>query len=192
MTASASTSSVLRERVNIHAGPNAKLSDITPHAMDVLVDICAAAGLARVVISSTRRYPHDQARVMYDNCVADLSRQRKLYAATGQLVIDVFVKCRRSGLSREATIAEMQAKIEEIGPYRVSHHAADPKRDGLCVFDVAPHSIPEDKHAAFEAAVAAEKRVARFFLPPPRGNDPGYHLEIPEPLSEPNPKSKAG
>jgi hypothetical protein len=48
----------------------------------------------------------------------------------------------------------------------------------LNVFDVAPSSI-KDK-VAFERAVKAERRVTKFLTPP---DDPGYHLEIPQPKS---------
>jgi hypothetical protein len=68
----------------------------------------------------------------------------------------------------------MEAKIIELGPTSVSHHAADPKV--LNVFDVAPSSIADKM--AFEMAVRADRRVSKFLLPP---NDPGYHLEIPQP-----------
>jgi len=163
------------------AGPNARLSDITDHAHAVLSEIAAQAGIPRLTVSSTRRYPYDQARVMYDNCMSDLKRQRKLYAAAGQLVIDVFVSCRRAGLGRNATIAEMQAKIEEIGPYRVSHHAADPKADGRCVFDLDPDSIPEEKRHLFLNAARSDGRVLNLLTPWSEPQDPGVHFEISEP-----------
>jgi hypothetical protein len=58
----------------------------------------------------------------------------------------------------------------------VSRHAADPKV--LNVFDVAPSSVRNQ--VAFERAVRAETRVdTRSFFKPPQ--DPGYHLEIPQP-----------
>ncbi|MND09835.1 hypothetical protein D3C83_334710 [compost metagenome] len=55
----------------------------------------------------------------------------------------------------------------------MSRHAADPRV--LNVFDVAPSSVAN--RAAFEQAVRAEPRVAKFLVPP---KDPGYHLEIPQ------------
>jgi hypothetical protein len=68
----------------------------------------------------------------------------------------------------------MTREILRIGPTRVSRHAADPRV--LNVFDVAPSSVA--RRAAFERAVRADRRVARFLIPP---QDPGYHLEIPQP-----------
>jgi hypothetical protein len=44
-------------------------------------------------------------------------------------------------------------------------------------FDVAPSSIPEDKHPAFVAAVLGNKAVSKLLQPP---RDPAFHLEIPK------------
>jgi hypothetical protein len=44
-------------------------------------------------------------------------------------------------------------------------------------FDVAPSSIPKEKHAAFVAAVLANKAVSKLIQPP---KDPAFHLEIPK------------
>jgi hypothetical protein len=76
--------------------------------------------------------------------------------------------------SADAIKAEMTAKIVELGPMTVSHHAADPKT--LNVFDVAPSSVAGV--SAFEAAAKADARVSKFLTPP---NDPGLHFEIPQP-----------
>ena len=91
-------------------------------------------------------------------------------------VIDEFVKAQKAGKSRDETIKAMEQKIIAIGPSNVSHHAADPKV--LNVFDVAPSSIPSNKKTAWEAAITANKSVAKFIFPPA---DPGYHFEIKQP-----------
>jgi hypothetical protein len=44
-------------------------------------------------------------------------------------------------------------------------------------FDVAPSSIPVEKHAAFVAAVLGNKAVSRLIQPP---KDPAFHVEIPK------------
>jgi hypothetical protein len=158
-------------------GPNAKPKDVTPHSLAILEDILRAAGLTSALISSTARTPADQARVMYDNLEANgVVHQKKLYAAAGDEVIDVYAASKAAGKTPSQIKADMEAKIVELGPTRVSHHAADPAV--LNVFDVAPSSIT--KKAAFEKAVAADKRVSKFLLPPA---DPGYHLEIPQPTA---------
>jgi len=159
----------------IKFGTNANKQDVTDFSLEVLRDILRAAGLKGALISSTARNPANQARVMYNNLVArGVAHQKKLYAAAGDAVIDVYAASKAAGKNAAQIKADMEAKIIEVGPTRVSRHAADPKV--LCVFDVAPSSI-SDK-AAFEMAVKADTRVAKFLTPP---GDPGYHLEIPQP-----------
>ena len=161
--------------MSIKVGTNAKPESVTAFSTKVLEDILTAAALTSCTISSTARTPKDQARVMFNNIVATgVAAQKKLYAAAGDLVIDEFVKAKAANKTPTEIKAAMEAKIHEVGPTKVSHHAADP--NVLCVFDVAPSSI-SDK-SSFEKAVRKDKRVSKFLLRP---NDPGYHLEIPQP-----------
>ena len=163
------------DNITVKFGPGAKPKDVTPFSLAVLKDILRAAGLTSATISSTARKPADQARVMFDNIEAQgVAAQKKLYAAAGDQVIDVYVASKKAGKTPAEIKADMEKKIVAIGPTSVSHHAADPKI--LNVFDVAPSSITSKK--AFEAAVRKERRVKKFLLPP---DDPGYHLEIPQP-----------
>lgn len=161
--------------VRVDFGSNASPRAVTPYSLKVLKEIALSAGLKQVLISSTSRPPAEQARVMFNNLEKyGAAHQKKLYAAPGQQVIDVYVEQKAKGASADAIQAAMERKIVSIGPTRVSRHASDPRM--LNVFDVAPSSIRD--RPAFEAAVRADKRVA-YFLTPPR--DPGYHLEIPQP-----------
>jgi hypothetical protein len=155
-------------------GPNAKSSDVSEYSLGVLQDVMAAANVAKLTISSTQRSPADQARVMFNNLETQgVAAQRKLYKPPGQAVIDVYVAGKAANESADDIKAEMTAKILELGPETVSHHAADPKV--LNVFDVAPSSV--SNVAAFEAAAKADNRVSKFLTPP---NDPGLHFEIPQ------------
>jgi hypothetical protein len=159
----------------IKFGANAKPDSVTEFSLKVLEDILEKAGLTSCMISSTARTPTDQARVMFNNIKStSVAAQKKLYAAAGDLVIGEYEKARKAGKTPTEIKAAMEAKIIEIGPTKVSHHASDPNI--LCVFDVAPSSI--GKKASFEKAVRADKRVTKFITPP---DDPGYHLEIPQP-----------
>jgi hypothetical protein len=161
--------------VEIKFGSKAKRGNVTNFSLKVLEDILQAAGLSGALITSTARTPSDQARVMYDNIVAtSVAKQKQLYAAAGDAVIDEYKKAKDARKTPIEIKAAMEAKIIAIGPTKVSHHASDPNI--LCVFDVAPSSIP--KKAEFEKAVRADKRVKKFILPP---LDPAYHLEIPQP-----------
>jgi hypothetical protein len=154
---------------------NAKSEDVTAFSHGVLTDILRRARIERALVSSTRRSPSEQARVMYNNLEQHGAEHgKRLYAGAGRKVIDVYVEAKRAGKTPALIQADMTDTIIAIGPEKVSKHAADPKR--LNVFDVAPSSI-RDK-AAFESAVRAEKRVTKFLVPPA---DPGYHLEIPQP-----------
>ena len=161
--------------VEIKFGPKAVKENVTNFSLKVLEDIMQKAGISSALITSTARTPADQARVMYANIVAtSVAKQKQLYAAAGDLVIDEYVKAKKAGKTEVEIKAAMEAKIIAIGPTKISHHAADPNI--LCVFDVAPSSIA--KKAEFEKAVKADKRVKKFIVPP---LDPAYHLEIPQP-----------
>jgi hypothetical protein len=103
-----------------------------------------------------------------------VAHQKKLYAAAGDQVIEVYRKAKAAGKSAAEIRELMTQEILRIGPTRVSRHASDPRV--LNVFDVAPSSVTD--RAAFEKAVRAEPRVAKFLVPPA---DPGFHLEIPQP-----------
>jgi hypothetical protein len=163
------------EVLRIKFGTNAKSESVTEYSLKVLEDILTAAGLTSCTISSTARTPRDQARVMYNNIVATgVAAQKKLYAAAGDAVIDEYVKAKRENKSPTEIKAAMEARLNQLGPTKISHHAADPNL--LCVFDVAPSSIGNKR--SFEKAVRADKRVSKFLLPP---QDPGYHLEVPQP-----------
>jgi hypothetical protein len=161
--------------MQVHFGPNAVLSAVSPYTLGVLRDIMRAAGLTSVTISSTARDSYNQARVMYENIsTRGVEHQKALYGRFGDMVIDVFAANHKKG--KLDVIDLMTKKIEELGPSNVSRHCADPSV--LCVFDVAPSSIPRDKWVAFEKAVRADKRVSNFLTPP---KDPGFHLEVPQP-----------
>ena len=160
-------------------GSGAKKSDVSAHSLTVLKDVMAKAGVASVVISSTARDPFNQARVMFDNIKkTGVAAQKKLYAAAGDAVIDAFAAAQKAGKTRPETIKLMEAKIIALGPEKVSHHAADLTK--LNVFDVAPSSIPSAKKTDWEAAIKANKGIAKFIFPP---LDPGYHFEIKQPQS---------
>lgn len=161
--------------IGISFGPNAKAADVTDFSRQVLTDILTAAGLSKVIISSTSRSPADQARVMFANLERQgIEAQRRLYKEPGRKVIEVYRQGKLAGKDAATIRAEMRDEIVRLGPVTVSRHASDPKIYN--VFDVAPSSVA--KRPEFESAVRAEKRVAKFLLPP---NDPGYHLEIPQP-----------
>jgi hypothetical protein len=149
-----------------------------------LEEILLAAGVYSCKVTSFARTPEDQARVMWENCSAELPaslkvlykdsvhRQRSLYKAPGQAVVDVYAAHRT--LSREACIAKMLEKILEVGPHKVSNHCAEAEGP-VWVVDVGPSSIPYTQRVKFCEVAKADPRVKRFLEPPA---DPAYHLEI--------------
>jgi hypothetical protein len=163
----------------ISFGANAKVAALTPFSKRVLQDIMRDAGIPFALITSTQRTPAEQARAMFNNLEAlGVKSQKDLYGPNGDLVIDVFVAGKRAGKTAAQIQKDMERRIIGLGPSNVSHHAADPKV--LNVFDVAPNSIPAAKRAAFERAARRDKRVRKFFAP--GQGDPGFHIEIPQPL----------
>ena len=156
-------------------GEHANAADVTPYSLGVLKDILATAKLSSALVSSTSRSPKEQARVMYDNAEKfGVEAQKRLYGPSGDKVLDVYAQRKAAGATPDDVKLAMETKIKELGPTHVSRHASDPHV--LNVFDVAPSSI-RDK-VGFEHAVKADSRVSYFLVPP---NDPGYHLEIPQP-----------
>lgn len=160
--------------VEVKFGPNAKAAAVSGYSMQIIKGILLKAGLTSATISSTARSPADQARVMYANIEKyGVKAQKKLYAAAGDAVIDVYVAEKAKQKTPAQIKSAMTDKIIQLGPENVSRHAADPSV--LCVVDIAPSSIANK--SAFEKAVRHEPRVSKFITPP---DDPGYHLEIPQ------------
>jgi hypothetical protein len=142
-------------------------------AAKILKDILKVAGLAGATVTSAHRTPAEQARVMYENCVSrGAAYNEALYCTAGDRVVDVFAA--HLDQPRDVVIQLMTEKILEIGPSSVSMHMSDTHY----TFDVAPSSIPAEKHAAFVAAMLGNKAVSKLIQPP---RDPAFHIEIPKP-----------
>ena len=102
----------------------------------VLSEILESAGLSKAEVTSVARDAHEQAVAMYDNCKRKgTAHQYKTYGSAGDQVIDVYVK--NSTKLRHEIIALMEAKITELGPEKVSHHASN---DAI-VFDIGKSSL---------------------------------------------------
>jgi len=141
-------------------------------AARILKDILKVAGLMEATVTSAHRTPDEQARVMYENCISKgAAYNHALYCTAGDQIVDVFEANR--GQPRANVIQLMTQKILEIGPERISMHMSETHY----TFDVAPSSIPQEKHAAFAAAVLGNQAVSRLIQPP---KDPAFHIEIPK------------
>ncbi|MCP3065074.1 hypothetical protein LXT21_40515 [Myxococcus sp. K38C18041901] len=159
-------------------GADANQDAVSAHTREVLGEIMATANVTSARITSTARTPEAQARAMYDNIQSTgVARQKSLYGAGGDAVIDTYSESVAAGLTKEQTLQAMVDRINELGPSSVSKHMADPTR--LNVIDISPRSIPDSKKEAFEEAIRAHPEVSRFLGP--SNNDPAYHLEIRQP-----------
>jgi hypothetical protein len=170
------SSTLTQDDVRVTFGQHADPHALTAYSQRVLADILQTAKLTSAQVSSTSRSPADQARVMFDNLERyGVEPQKKLYGPAGDKVIAVYVRSKAAQRTDAQIKLDMAAKIKDVGPTNVSRHASDPHV--LNVFDIAPSSIADRR--AFERAVHADKRVSTFLMPP---EDPGYHLEIPQPV----------
>jgi len=168
--------------VTLSWGSHARKDVVAESSLEILRDVLGGAGLRHATITSTARTAADQARAMYQNLIGKgkgqgVAAQHRLYGPAGDAVVDTFVELRDKGLSAEAIRDGMRAKIEELGPGKVSRHCADPTK--LNVIDLGPNSLGgEDAQAALVAAAQAEegRRISKF-IPYPK--DPGDHFEIP-------------
>lgn len=161
---------------------------VSANAVNVLKGILRSANLTSATISSGWRDPANQARVMYDNLVATpagtpptcnpsygVACQKVLYGQYGDQVIDEFVLQRNAGRNATEIKAAMTAKINQIGPGRVSAHSDSAHN----TFDVAPSSI--SNQAAFTAALNSARSagtIHKIILPP---TDPAFHIEVTTP-----------
>jgi hypothetical protein len=161
----------------VTVGSNAVVSD---GAVAVLKGLLRDAGVASATITSGRRTPADQVRIMYDNLVkygVDYSNQ--LYASSGRQVVAVYAAGLAARQSPDQIKQAMEAKINAIGPTSVSKHISTDD-----VFDVAPSSI-SDPMAFERALVAAEQagRIRKHLSPYTAAKDPAFHIEIARPAA---------
>ena len=159
-------------------GPNAK--QIMPWAEAIIEEILIRAGIAGAIVTSTKRTPADQARIMYANLNGPgldrrryIERQLRLYGDNGDLVIRVFEQQLAIGATAADTMHAMEQKIIQLGPQKVSAHCIDDADRE--VLDIAPLSIPDSRKKAFESAVSSASGVTKFIKYP---IDPAYHIEL--------------
>lgn len=122
-------------KVVIKFGANADKSVVSEKSLNILREVGEQTKNLLLTITSTARDPYNQARVMYDNIVKKgMKEQRNTYKPPGQRVLDAYESAKAKGKDKAGIIKEMEAKIKEIGPSKVSRHCGDPKV--VNVFDV--------------------------------------------------------
>ncbi|WP_205728657.1 PAAR-like protein [Flavobacterium sp. J27] len=156
--------------VNIHfVGQSAHENAVSQSSRQILQTVGEASNNLDIYITSTARTPHDQARIMYDNCQADLQEQRETYRAPGQRVIDVYESNQEK--ERSVVISLMEAKINELGPSTVSLHCAD--SNTINVFDISIRRLTNP--ADFLTEIQSRTEVSRVLT-----ENGVYHVEIPQ------------
>ena len=123
--------------VTLHfEGVTAVETALSTKTKNILKEVGKASGNYDIYITSTARTSHDQARIMYENCEnTGANIQKGIYAASGDLVIDVYTAGKNAAISQEQIITNMENKINELGPEKVSKHLANP--DVLNTFDIS-------------------------------------------------------
>ncbi len=123
-------------KVVIKFGANADKTVVSEKSLNLLRQVGEETKNFLITITSTARDPYNQARVMYDNIVKKgMKEQRNTYKPPGQRILDAYEHAKAKGKDRNGIIKEMEAKIKEIGPSKVSRHCGDPNI--VNVFDVS-------------------------------------------------------
>jgi RHS repeat-associated protein len=157
-------------------------SKVSKKTEGVITDLMMESNNGNAEITSVARTPAEQAQAMYSNLEGKgkgqgVEGQRALYnGRPGEKVIDVYVEGKKEKLSAGKIIANMTAKVNELGPANVSHHCAD--QNVVNVVDIAPSSIGNQK--AFEQAIKQSTEVSRYFSPNTVPPDPCFHIEVPQ------------
>jgi hypothetical protein len=162
--------------VNLLYGKNA--SKLNPYIETILKHILFDAGEKSGFITSTSRTVADQARVMYESYLN--SDGLKMYGDNGDKVINVGIKAKKEGKSKDEVVQLMMDKINKIGSENVSKHIADPSK--YVAVDIAPSQIKNKK--AFVKSVEAKIKIGlvkRFLKPEDKKGEKAYHIEIPMP-----------
>lgn len=167
--------------VNIQYGAEVNTSLISDYTIRVVKSIFSQAGITSILVTSAARTPKEQARVMFEN----LEKGRRIsYKAPGQAVEQVYDTEKASGTNSNQIKTDMETKISSFPSGSVSRHTIDPVIYN--VLDIAPNALrPANKTQILEQVLAANTGVNQFldqFLGPrPNlGNDPAYHLSIPQ------------
>lgn len=153
---------------------------VSDYTQKVIKKLCSEAGISSITITSAARNAHQQARVMFNNL--EQGNRTLRYKFPGQQVVNTYDKEKSKGSSQDTIKTAMESKINEVGAKNVSNHSAD--LQVLNVVDLAPNSIiPTNKKQIFENILVknTDGLFSKFLGPRPEwGNDPAYHLEIPQ------------
>ncbi|PQL93151.1 LysM peptidoglycan-binding domain-containing protein [Apibacter adventoris] len=167
LTKNKSEEQPISSKVVIEFGENSDKSVVSEKSLNILREVGEQTKNYLITITSTVRDPYNQARVMYDNIVKKgMKEQRNTYKDPGQRVLDTYESAKARGKDKNGIIKEMETKIKEIGPSKVSKHCGDPNI--INVFDVNQGmSNPKD----FKKAITPKIKTLL-------DENGCYHLEI--------------
>jgi len=156
---------------------------VPERAREVLLDILKQAKLESAQVTSTTRTVAEQAKVMFDFVNRNgIDAALELYGPHGDEIIKVCsASYKQQGKCADPVLPKMvdetRRQIELLQKQGNSRTELMHTSDTHFTIDIDPESIAD--RPAFEAAVAADRRVTRFLKPPLDKNS--YHLEIPRP-----------
>ena len=133
---------------------------LSNESIDILERAAQQACIKSLNVTSTIRYPRNQATAMYDNM--EKGKNMK-YQQPGEDVKAVYQQCKKDKLSKEDTINKMIDKIEELSKEnkRVSLHCVSVESyKKLNVVDI---SYPNPNTKEFINALDKEPNVKRIF-----------------------------
>ncbi len=149
------------KHVNFSSGLDADRKKIlSSKSTEIIGKAAKAVGLESVTITSTIRYPHQQAEAMYNNLA---NNKRLAYAAPGMEVTDVYDQCTKKNLAKQETIKQMTEKIESLSKEkkRVSKHCVSTEEyNKLNIVDIG---IPAKQTKEFILELAKDKSVEKVF-----------------------------
>ncbi|MGR5276759.1 peptidoglycan-binding domain-containing protein [Vibrio rotiferianus] len=175
-----------RFKVTYKASLNSEKRIVSNYAIKIIKLALARAGLRNAVVTSTFRFPVEQASIMYRNAEISLKRQKQLYGKNGDLVLDVYERNRSK--AKAEVIGMMVEKIEELshkGQFVSKHCATIEQYKKYNVIDIGLNSTRAVNTSTFHAEKLTESlRVLQQdgyinrFIDETRKSNQCWHIEI--------------
>lgn len=162
------------EEIQIIFDAGVKKDKVSVSSLNTLKKIAKASNNPKVYITSVVRSAREQAEIMYSQTVKyGTEKQYKLYGTYGDQIIRVYETEIKKGSTSTTIIDEMEKKINEIGPSKVSNHCGDYTVKN--VFDVSASRLNNPKDFLAEANKLVGTEVAKLLNESDRSC---YHFEI--------------
>jgi peptidoglycan hydrolase-like protein with peptidoglycan-binding domain len=133
---------------------------LSKKSIDVLGAAAKQAGLKTITVTSTIRYPKQQAGAMYTN----LSNKKRLkYAEPGMAVTGVYDECVKNGDDKATTIQKMVDKINALSKdgKRVSKHCVSETEYNL--LNIVDIDVPVGSAKSFIDELAKDASVQKIY-----------------------------